>query len=612
MQTRTSLFYLFSAYLLFLFSAAASAQNKIKIACVGNSITAGWGLSDGADSYPSVLQKYLGNDKYDVRNFGASGRVMSKSTEPGKSYWGTNEYQDALKFEPDIVIIKLGTNDAEPYVWNEYKGQFKETYIDMVNSFKNLPSNPKIFACYPLPMGRPTWISNQKNLTGEVIPLIKEAASATNATIIDLQTPFEGKPYLTPDLAHPNEKGAMFMANIIANVVCPECNIPELPKDIFIHLSSFDHTDKSISNTSSLPDLDMAPLFDNDAGTGMNVPFTSGTDTWFAIESDDLLRVSAYSITSGNSADGKNNPKSWILQGGATVGTKERWQTIDEQKDIVFMPNETKVFLGFYTNFSSLLNVKKYRLLIKDNNGGDKLEIKEWQVFGSPYPLEADISGNNGEITDQFNITSEYNVQNLIDRKADTKYVAKDKGRTCQINYVSSEPVQISKYTLTSANDAPGCDPVSWKLEGRKEGDTRWEILDTQTNQEFVGRFSTLEYPINKDTFYGEFRLTITNIKTGNTFQLAEWQLFGKKTSSIAAADNTCCNIYTKNNAIYISSNTGETIKYEVFNLQGNCISSGNTHSNGEKKLAEKYANGVYLVSLTPSSGNKVTIKVIV
>ncbi len=602
MRTKIYFFSLFSICLLF-FSPAAFAQTKIKIACVGNSITAGWGLPNaGADSYPAVLQKYLGTDKYEVRNFGASGRVLSKSTEAeGNSYWRTGEYQNALKYEPDIVIIKLGTNDAEPWVWNKYGAQFKATYIDMVNSFKNLPSNPEIIACCPLPMGYPTWVNNQKNLVTGVIPCIKEAAQATGATVIDLQTPFEGKPYLTPDLAHPDEKGAMFMANIIAKVVCPECNVPDLPENIFIHLSSFDYTDKSINNTSSVTGLEMTPLFDNDAKTGISIPFTPGNETQFAIELEDILKVSAYSITSGNSTDGKNNPKSWVLQGGS--GT--RWQTVDEQKDLVFMPNETKVFLGFST-----LSVKQYRLLVKDNNGGDQLEIKEWQVFGSPQPLKADITGNGGTITDQYNITTGDNAQMLIDQKADTKYVASGKGTTCWIQYDSPKPVQISKYALTSANDAPGRDPVSWKLEGKVGA--RWEILDTQTNQEFVGRFSTLEYPVSSSRSYDAFKLTITNIKTGNTFQLAEWQLFEKKTSAIVSVDNTFYNIYARNNSIYINSNVGEMIKYEIFNLHGQCLSSGNVLPHNDNKITEKYTNGIYLVSLTSVSGNKVVVKVIV
>ncbi len=44
--------------------------DKIRVACIGNSVTYGNGISDSEkDSYPSLLQKMLG-EKYEVRNFG--------------------------------------------------------------------------------------------------------------------------------------------------------------------------------------------------------------------------------------------------------------------------------------------------------------------------------------------------------------------------------------------------------------------------------------------------------------------------------------------------------------------------------------------------------------
>ena len=50
-----------------------SAQQRIKVACVGNSITYGTGLSDRAtQSYPVKLQKLLG-ERYEVENFGKPG-----------------------------------------------------------------------------------------------------------------------------------------------------------------------------------------------------------------------------------------------------------------------------------------------------------------------------------------------------------------------------------------------------------------------------------------------------------------------------------------------------------------------------------------------------------
>jgi acyl-CoA thioesterase I len=60
---------------LFLISLAFP-QDKIKIACVGNSITQGPGR-DNPDSYPLQLQEIIG-ETYDVKNFGVSGRTLLK------------------------------------------------------------------------------------------------------------------------------------------------------------------------------------------------------------------------------------------------------------------------------------------------------------------------------------------------------------------------------------------------------------------------------------------------------------------------------------------------------------------------------------------------------
>lgn len=53
-----------------------SAQKRVKVACVGNSITYGYTLPNPAtDSYPSQLQQLLG-ETYEVGNFGKSGATL--------------------------------------------------------------------------------------------------------------------------------------------------------------------------------------------------------------------------------------------------------------------------------------------------------------------------------------------------------------------------------------------------------------------------------------------------------------------------------------------------------------------------------------------------------
>jgi lysophospholipase L1-like esterase len=59
--------------------------NKIKILCVGNSITEGWGLPDPATQcYPALLQGLLGS-RFEVINSGLSGRTLLKNGDV--PYW---------------------------------------------------------------------------------------------------------------------------------------------------------------------------------------------------------------------------------------------------------------------------------------------------------------------------------------------------------------------------------------------------------------------------------------------------------------------------------------------------------------------------------------------
>lgn len=193
-------------------SFKAPRKDAVRVACIGNSITFGAGIKNRSrDSYPSVLARMLG-DNYWVKNFGVSARTMlNKGDHP---YMNEPAYKNALAFNPNIVVIKLGTNDSKSFNW-KYKADFMKDAQNMINAFKGLPSQPKIYLCYPSKAYLTGDGINDDIIYKEIIPMIKKLAKKNDLSVIDLHTAMDGMPELFPDRIHPNEKGAQVMAKAV-------------------------------------------------------------------------------------------------------------------------------------------------------------------------------------------------------------------------------------------------------------------------------------------------------------------------------------------------------------------------------------------------------------
>ena len=193
-------------------SFKAPRKDAVRVACIGNSITFGAGIRNRSrDSYPSVLARMLG-DSYWVKNFGVSARTMlNKGDHP---YMNEPAYKNALAFNPNIVVIKLGTNDSKSFNW-KYKADFMKDAQTMIDAFKGLPSQPKIYLCYPSKAYLTGDGINDDIISKEIIPMIKKLAKKNDLSVIDLHTAMDGMPELFPDRIHQNEKGAQVMAKAV-------------------------------------------------------------------------------------------------------------------------------------------------------------------------------------------------------------------------------------------------------------------------------------------------------------------------------------------------------------------------------------------------------------
>lgn len=203
--------------LLLLLALPIAMFAQTKIACVGNSITYGVGIKDPLkDAYPVVLGRMLG-DTYETKNFGFSGATLLR--KGNRPYWLTDTYFKAKAYKPDIVVIKLGSNDSKP-VNKAYWYDYKNDLSDLIDTFRMLPSHPKIYLCYPAPaVGIGNFGITDSIITSVIIPQIKEVATKKNTELIDLHTALQGHDSMFVDRIHPNAGGAALIAMTVYKAI---------------------------------------------------------------------------------------------------------------------------------------------------------------------------------------------------------------------------------------------------------------------------------------------------------------------------------------------------------------------------------------------------------
>ncbi|MBQ2734036.1 MAG: hypothetical protein IJF74_07745, partial [Clostridia bacterium] len=198
---------------------------QLKIACIGDSITYGFGASSPAtESYPAQLQKLLG-DKYLVGNFGksssytlaADNKYNAKSDKPQLSYKNTEEYKNSVEFEPDVVIIMLGTNDMSSMSCVEATLEYKKALSTLVKDYQALSSVKKVYLMSNIFV--PLSSTSVQLTNGFMAELVKETAVEVGCGFIDMWK--VSKPYInvymhyTGDRLHPRAEGYAEMAKIV-------------------------------------------------------------------------------------------------------------------------------------------------------------------------------------------------------------------------------------------------------------------------------------------------------------------------------------------------------------------------------------------------------------
>lgn len=210
----------FIIYLFLTLSVVLYAQqHRIKVACIGNSITYGYGLPDRAtQSYPVQLQKMLG-ESYQVENFGKSGAtLLNKGHRP---YMQQDEYHRAIDFAGDIVVIHLGINDTDPRDWPDYRDFFVKDYIALIDSFRvaNPEARIMIARLTPIADRHPRFLSGTRDWHGEIQLAIENVARYAGVQLIDFHKPLYPYPFMLTDAVHPDPEGVFVLAQTVYSAI---------------------------------------------------------------------------------------------------------------------------------------------------------------------------------------------------------------------------------------------------------------------------------------------------------------------------------------------------------------------------------------------------------
>ena len=199
-------------------------EGQIKIACIGDSITYGHGVSNWPkNNYPRQLGNLLGDD-YHVQSFGVSGRcVQDQSDQP---YRALTHYQNSLDYQADVLVFMMGTNDSKPENWHGEEA-FKSAVLELLDSYLTGKEQPKIYLCTPVTAyfrdaltGDLTSYDIQPEIVTVIDGILRQIAQERGYPLIDINALTSQNPqWFRKDGVHPSKEGAAAIAEAVYQAV---------------------------------------------------------------------------------------------------------------------------------------------------------------------------------------------------------------------------------------------------------------------------------------------------------------------------------------------------------------------------------------------------------
>lgn len=186
----------------------------IVVSCIGDSITAGSGkMADGTANdrvkynYPTFLRRMLGWE-YFLCNFGEPGASMTDYTTYGP------QYEKSTKLEADVILLMLGTNDADPF-WDNFSEDYTEKYfysLDMLCQVYR-KANPEVqIIIFTPPSNVP---QGMREACAYMAEHNREYAAENGLQLVDIYNACEEEQWVFNDSIHPQGEVYKRIAEVI-------------------------------------------------------------------------------------------------------------------------------------------------------------------------------------------------------------------------------------------------------------------------------------------------------------------------------------------------------------------------------------------------------------
>ncbi len=162
-----------------------------------------------------MLHQLLGPN-YTVANFGVSGSTVTTQSIP--PYIDQPAFQEAIDYHPDIVVIMLGTNDANSDI-AQNETSFEADYTQIIDSFEQLEGRQLIWVIKSPRIFANNSSYNNTYLENNVFPQIDKVADQMKLPTVDMYSAFGNHSDYFMDGVHPDSEGTSLIASHVYDAI---------------------------------------------------------------------------------------------------------------------------------------------------------------------------------------------------------------------------------------------------------------------------------------------------------------------------------------------------------------------------------------------------------